>query len=119
MVDAAESPVTSGETYFLGSEAFYSWNDVKRAATRALGRGALTIAVPPALLGTVGAAVELFGRLSGSYPPLNREKAREIRYVCKMCSVEKATRDFGYRQTISLEEGMAETIQWYRREGWL
>jgi nucleoside-diphosphate-sugar epimerase len=119
MVAAAEAPNTAGETYFIGSETFYSWNDVKDAATAALGRRALSVSIPPVLVGAVGAVVEVLGRLSGTYPPLNREKALEIRRVCKRCSTEKAQREFGYRQKIALKDGMAETIEWYRREGWL
>ena len=119
MVDAAESSATAGETYFLGSEAFYSWCEIKDATTAALGKQALTIPVPAALVGTVGAVVEAISKLTGQYPPLNREKAREILETCKMCSVDKARRDFGYRQEVSLEEGVRETIAWYREEGWL
>ncbi len=119
MVDAAASDATVGQTYFVGSEAQYSWDDVRRAVAGALGRKALRVPVPGALVGAVGAAVEFAGRLVGQYPPLNREKAREARVACKMCSVEKARRDFGYRQQIPLDEGMRETIAWYRAQGWL
>lgn len=119
MVDAAESPAAEGETYFIGSETFFSWSDVKQAATSALNRWALTIAVPPFLIGAVGTAVEFAGKVTGSYPPLNREKAREIRHACKMCSIEKAKRDFYYKQRVSLDEGIKETIGWYKKMGWL
>lgn len=119
MVDAAEAEGTAGETYFIGSEETYSWNDVKEAATAALGTTAWTIPVPGPLVGVVGAASEAWGKMTGTYPALNREKAREIRHACKICSVEKAKKDFGYRQQISLEEGVQETIDWYRAEGWL
>lgn len=119
MVDGAEDEATAGETYFVGSEAAYSWNEVKAAATAALGHGALTIPVPGVLVGAVGAVAEAAGRLVGTYPPLNREKAREIRHACTVCSVAKAQRDFGYTQQIPLEEGVRETIAWYRQEGWL
>lgn len=119
MVTAAEDAGTSGETYFLGSETFHSWNDVKEAATEALGRRALTIAVPPPLVGAVGAAVEAAARISGSYPPLNREKALEIRHACKKCSIAKAQSHFGYRTEIPLKDGVRTTIRWYRENGWL
>jgi nucleoside-diphosphate-sugar epimerase len=36
-----------------------------------------------------------------------------------MCSVEKARRDFGYRQEVPLDDGIRETIAWYQAEGWL
>lgn len=119
MIDAAEAGGTTGETYFLGSETFYSWNDVKEAATDALDRRALTIAIPPVLVGAVGAVSEGVGRLTDAYPPLNRDKAREIRFACKMCSIEKAQSHFEYRAPTPLKDGVAETIRWYKRHGWL
>ena len=119
MVDAAGSEETEGETYFVGSEAAYSWREVKEAATEALGVRALTVPIPKALVGAVGAASEFFGSLTGNYPALNREKAREIREACTMCSIAKAQHDFGFRQQVPLNEGVGETIDWYRREGWL
>lgn len=119
MVDAAEAEGTAGETFFIGSERAYSWNEVKEAATQALGTWAVTVPVPGVLVGAVGAVVEGACALFGQYPPLNREKAREIRHACKICSVEKARHDLGYRQEVPLEEGVQETIAWYRQEGWL
>lgn len=119
MVEAARSDATPGETYFLGSETFYSWNDVKDAAVRAFDRPALTVSIPPALVGAVGAVVEAGARIVGKYPPLNREKAREIRDACKKCSIRKAQRDFDYHAPTPLTDGVAETIRWYRDRGWL
>ena len=119
MVDAAESSATAGETYFVGSETFFSWSDVKHAATSALDRWALTVAVPPFLIGPVAMAVEMVGNVTGTYPPLNREKAREIRHACKMCSIEKAKRHFDYAQHVPLERGIKDTISWYKEKGWL
>jgi len=119
MIDAAESNATAGETYFLGSDEAYSWEQIKRATTAALGKKALTIPVPRTLVGPVGAVVEGISSLLGQYPPLNREKAREMLETTKMCSHAKAHRHFGYRQEVPLEEGVRETIAWYRQEGWL
>ena len=119
MIDAAESEATVGETYFLGSDAYYSWREIKTATTAALGKKALTLPVPRVLVGVVGAIVEGISKFSGQYPPLNREKAREILEATKMCSHEKARQHFGYRQAVLLEEGMQETIAWYKAEGWL
>ena len=117
---AAAEEGTAGETYFLGGrEEAYTWNEVKDAATQALGRRALTVPVPGPLVGAVGAASEAWGKITGSYPPLNREKAREIRHACKVCSSAKARQAFGYAPSTSLETGVTRTIQWYRAEGWL
>ena len=118
MADAVEAETAAGETYFLGSEAYYTWNEIRDTIVRALGKPVLKVNVPVPLVGTVGAIVEGVGRLMGEYPPLNRDKAREAK-ASWLCSVAKARRELGYCQSIELEEGMAETVAWYRAQGWL
>ncbi|MFP4229162.1 MAG: NAD-dependent epimerase/dehydratase family protein [Salinivenus sp.] len=119
MVEASFAPATERDVYLLGSPRPYTWAKVKDAATAALDTWAMTVPVPGPLIGVVGAAAEAWGRLTGSYPPLNREKAREIRYASTTCSSAKAERDFGYAPATPLREGIAETIDWYQNEGWL
>ena len=119
MVDAACTPGTAGETYLLGGPRPYAWNEVKEAATDALDTWAMTVPIPGPLISAVGAAAEAWGALTGSYPPLNREKAREIRYACTACAHDKATRDFDYQPSIALEDGVPATIDWYQSKGWL
>ncbi|MFB6247601.1 MAG: NAD-dependent epimerase/dehydratase family protein [Salinibacter sp.] len=119
LVDASLVPSAEGETYLLGSERPYAWNEVKRAATEAIDTWAVTLPVPPVLVGAVGTLAEAWGTLTGTYPPLNRDKAREIRRACTACSVEKAQVDFGYAPEISLDAGVRDTIDWYRRHDWL
>jgi nucleoside-diphosphate-sugar epimerase len=67
----------------------------------------------------VGALAEAWGALPGTYPPLNRDKACEIRHAITACSIEKAQHHFDYAPQISLSEGVSETIDWYEAQGWL
>jgi nucleoside-diphosphate-sugar epimerase len=119
MVDASLSARAEGETYLLGSERPYAWNEVKRAATDALDTWAVTLPIPSGLVGAVGILAEGWGTLTGTYPPLNRDKAREIRYACTACAIEKAQKHFDYRPSISLGKGVNETIAWYNEHDWL
>lgn len=119
MAQAGRSEKSAGETYFLGGAAQYNWNEIRDASATALGRRVLTIPIPPFLVGAIGAVSELVGKLTNTYPPLNREKAAEIRYACLMCDHSKATADFGYAPDKDLWSGIDETIQWYRKENWL
>jgi nucleoside-diphosphate-sugar epimerase len=119
MVTASRAPAAEGETYLLGSPRPYAWNEVKQAATAALDTWAVTVPVPRALVGAVGALAEGWGRLTGTYPPLNRDKARELRHACTACAIEKAERDFDYAPRIPLADGVADTIAWYRDRDWL
>jgi nucleoside-diphosphate-sugar epimerase len=118
MVDLAEASEASGGTYFVGSDRAYSWAEVRSAVEAALGRRTLRLPVPAALIGAAGALAERVGGLAGTLPPLTRDKAEAARYAWT-CSTEKAARDVGYRQRVGLDEGMAETVAWYREMGWL
>ncbi|MFT5143400.1 MAG: dihydroflavonol-4-reductase [Rhodothermales bacterium] len=119
MIDAAESPATVGNTYFLGADPAYSWAQVKDAAARALNRRVFTLRIPESLIVPVGAVVQAAGRLFGTYPPLNREKALEIRDACIMCSSDRARLGFGYTAGVPLVEGFADAVDWYKGAGWL
>ncbi len=115
---AAEVSEAEGETYFLGSEVYYTWPQIRDAVLDALDTRALTLRLPPPLVLFTGAVAETIGRLFGSYPPLNREKAREM-VASWMCSVEKARKELTFRQRISLKEGIRQTVSWYQTHGWL
>jgi nucleoside-diphosphate-sugar epimerase len=119
MLQAATSPDTVGKVFFLGSADAYSWGEIRDAAATALGRRVLTIPLPGFTLPFIGAASEIVGRLLGTYPPLNREKAREIRETCTMCSSDLARETFGFRPDMALWEGIRSTISWYQNEGLL
>lgn len=118
-VDATESVKTTGKTYFLGSERQYSWVEMRDAVVDALGRRVFTINIPPSMVERLAGFVEKAAGLVGKYPPLNRDKAREILNACKMCSVDRAKADFGYSQDVSLEIGVRRTVAWYKDKGWL
>jgi len=50
---------------------------------------------------------------------LNVEKAKDLTQHAWICDTSKAMRDFGYRQNISLEEGVKRTCKWYLQEDWI
>ena len=118
MHQAASSEKTSGEVYFLGSEQFYSWGEIRDAAQQAVNRKVVTLSVPPGAVQVIATLVEKVAGFLGHYPPLNREKAREL-VEPWLCAVDKAKEHFGYMQTVSLEEGISMTINWYKQAGWL
>ena len=118
-LQVALAPAAEGRTYFLGGPTQASWYGIRDAAAAALGRRVLTLPIPRAVVPVVGAVSEMAGRLFGSYPPLNREKAREILEAALMCSSDRAMKDFGYAPIVSVQEGVRQTIEWYREQRWL
>ena len=119
IIEATESSQTTGETYFVGDHQVTTWEALKYATESALGKKSHMIRLPRLLIMSLGTISELAGKISNSYPALNREKAREILHAAKQCSSQKAQDHFGYISRVSLQQGVQETIAWYRAHGWL
>lgn len=118
MVDAAGAESAASDTYYLTGPRNYAWDELRGALEKALGHSILRIRIPTALVGPAGALIEGAGRLFGAYPPFNREKAIEVRRQW-LASSNRAAASFGYQPRIDIEEGLAETVKWYREAGWL
>lgn len=119
-IQAAESPRAEGEVYFIGSDEFYSWTHVGAVTSRLLGRArARHLRVPHSVVYLAGGISGFMGRFQKKPPVFNFEKGRDITQRYWICSVEKAREHFGYRQQLSIDDGVAGTIAWYRGEGWL
>jgi len=119
MIRAAESSISLSRTYFLGSPEIYSWREIKDLTSQILDQKARLVRVPGGLVQAVGYLSEWISALSGQYPALNAEKAREIRFAAKACSSELARKEIGYSPKVGLEEGLRKTIGWYLEQGWL
>ncbi len=120
IVRAANSEKSIGETYFIGSEEVYDWRQVGDVTARVMGRKKPRyIGIPHALVHAVATISGALGRFQSKPPILDREKGRDITQPFWICSVEKAMNDLGYRQRVSIEEGVEETVDWYQRHGWL
>jgi dihydroflavonol-4-reductase len=119
LVMAAESPVTAGQTYFISSKGVYGWREVGDVAKRVMEKAVLRVRIPEFGVYLVSAFAEFFALFSSKPALINFEKARDMVQDYWTCDSSRANRDFGFEQEISLEEGMRETIAWYRAEGWL
>ena len=118
-VMAAESEKARDQTYFISSDRVYGWKEVGDVTRSVIGKAALRIKVPEAGVFTIAAFSEFFGLFSRKPVLINFEKARDMVQDYWTCDSSKAQRDFGYRQEISLEEGIRTTIEWYRSKKWL
>ena len=119
IIESTESPRTTGKTYYVGSSEVVTWEALRNASEAALGKQSTMIRLPRSLIMPLGVISEFAGKLTNTYPPLNREKAREILHATKQCSSKKVEQDCGYSSRVSLEQGVQETIEWYRAQGWL
>jgi dihydroflavonol-4-reductase len=120
IVDAAMSKKTIGELYYVSSDEFYNWDQLMNLIAAGFGKKSVfKLKLPHPLVLSVAAISEFFGKFSTKPPVFNYEKGIDFIQDYWTCSTEKAKRDFGYSQQVSIEDGMKETCQWYLEQKWL
>lgn len=116
---AAISDQSIGQVYFIGSEKFYTWEEVNAITSKLLNKKPIIIKVPHFLVYTIAAIAQFLSIFSKQPATLNIEKAKDITQQYWTCDTSKAIRELGYRQKISIEEGIRRTCDWYKLMKWL
>lgn len=116
---AATKEKSIGQIYFISSEKFYTWPEVNDITAKILGKKAIIVKVPHFLVYTIAGIAQFLAIFSSKAATLNIEKAKDITQQYWICDTSKAMRDLGYRQNISLEEGIRRTIEWYKEMKWI
>jgi dihydroflavonol-4-reductase len=116
---ALEQDAAKNKTYFIGAERHYTWREVNDLTSEILNRRGLTLKLPHALVYSVAGLSEFLSIFRAKPSVLNWEKGRDMVQSHWTASVEKAKNELGYRQKLSLEDGVKDTIEWYRKQGWL
>lgn len=97
----------------------YAQTDVVRAAAAAMGRRAAILPIPGGAL-RVGATVDSLLAKWGRRPPkLTHDRARYLAHPDWTADVGPLLACDIWRPATALAPGMAQTVAWYRREGWL
>ena len=108
-----------GKTYFITEDGWHTYHDVYEVVCRLTGRRPPTLSLSKsaakALIYPVFIANSLFGGWSFLWDPKTVDAAASKRAY----SIEKAKSELGYAPKYSLEDGLKETIQWYRDNGML
>jgi nucleoside-diphosphate-sugar epimerase len=97
----------------------YGWREIMQAAAVAIGRKpAALLPVPAALVLGLGAANSLAGRLGGEPRIMTLGKAREALHAdWSVTAAERGPVDYACR--FDLDSGFADSVAWYRTQGWL
>lgn len=105
--------------YHLSDGTAPSWRVVNDAIAAAVGRRVRTVGVPrPAAIG-VAMMETLVARVRRSKPLLTRGRIAELASEDWSCDISRARQELGFTPETPLEDGMRETANWYRAEGWL
>lgn len=116
---AAESQKSVGQTYFIANEAPPSFSEALEGIQKALKVKTITVRIPIPLFVFAAFLSQLFSKLKGEAASFNSQKAREISSKFWICDVSKAEKELGFTPKYSLEQGLTETVDWYRQNNWL
>lgn len=112
---------TLGATFELddGHPGGYSWDDLAEAAAATMGVRLRPLVIPGSVVRAAAAASSLLARILRRSPMLAIGKARELLHPDWVCHDRAFERCARWRATIALRDGFADTIGWYRSQGWL
>ncbi len=116
---SAVNEKSNGEIYFISSEKVYNWDEVGKVTSEVLKKKAIRIKIPHFVVFTIAGFAQFFALFSSKPATLNIEKAKDLTQHAWTCDTSKAIRDIGYKQNISLEEGIKRTCDWYKKMKWI
>ncbi len=116
---AADRGASIGQIYEPddGKSAGWSHRGFARAVARAVGRQRLSTVATPALLLKAGGQLDKLVRRSRA--KLTPDRARYIAHPDWVASEGKCPPAALWRPERDTDDALAETVRWYRREGWL
>jgi len=116
---AAEYEKSAGQTYFISSEKYYTWDEVGKITSKVLSKKPIKIKVPHSIVYSIAAIAQVIASFSSKPATLNIEKARDLTRNAWICDTSKAIRELNYHQSFSLEEGIKRTCDWYKSQNWI
>jgi nucleoside-diphosphate-sugar epimerase len=119
LLAAADGAQALGHCYFLTHPEPVSWSAFAATSSKIIGRSARTLTIPAWAADVFGLGAEWVGRLTGSPSILSRDKIREARCRYWLCDSRRAAAELGFTAETSFEQGLAETLAWYKETGWI
>ncbi len=117
---ASETSNGLRQTYFVAHETPSTWREMSQIAGELLKINVRPLpSISLSLLKGVARVCEMGARIRGKAALFNRQKLAEIAAPGWVADSAKITREFGFHCQIDLREALAETIEWYKEQGWL
>jgi len=110
---------TLGETYILTSEDYYTYKEAFTIIANILGVPPPKRHVPVWFAKMGIWFIEKLNALRGIDDFVFHVSVVDDMQVDRRYSIEKAKKELGYQPKYTFEEGMKETIQWYKENGYL
>lgn len=116
---AGRTEAPTGRTYFVGGDERPTLQELTRLIAAGLGRRAVGVRIPYPVAHLAARGVELASGLAGRPAMFTTDKARDLYQSAWCCRSDRARRELGFAQQVTLEDGLHRTAHWYQRHGWL
>jgi nucleoside-diphosphate-sugar epimerase len=116
---ALAKTIPSGEVFYLAADDVFSSQLLMTTIAEKLGVDPYRFRLPKPALYAAAAAGTAFGYLSKKTFALNIDKLNELLPDYWICSNQKAKDQLGFAAEFTIQTGIANTIDWYKRENWL
>ena len=117
--DALEKAPT-GNVYLISEDRAYTQKEYRKIAAAALGKkGIFSVPLPLMAVKIVSKIAEKWGVARMMPSTLNSDKYNIMAQRNWDVDISKAKKDFGFRPEVNLEQGIKNSIEWYRQKNWL
>lgn len=97
----------------------YGWAEIVKLAVGSVGGTYRPVSIPSGILPFTGWVSEVLGRFGATPPIFTRGKVREMLHGNWAVQDDLAPPEQVWKARIPVEQGFAQTIAWYRVQGWL
>ena len=106
--------------YNVSEERAYTSSEFRLYAQKKLGKKVVVpVTVPLFVLKAVSFISEKIGNMQGKASTLNMDKYRIMKQRNWKCDISEIQKDLDFTPEYSLEKGVSEIIEWYKKEGWI
>ncbi len=118
ILQAVVSPLTH-QSYNISDGLGYDRFALANLSKKILAKRTLKFHIPLSLVRMMASILDFLYANRNTTPALNKEKLAELTAVNWVCDIEKAKMELGYQPRYNLEQGLKETLHWYKENHWL
>jgi len=107
-----------GEVYLLTNPDSLPFDSIRKILQQALEVRRFPLYVPEWAALTVASLSEKIFPVIGKTPPVSRKNI-ESTIADRVFSIEKAIKELGFHPRVDPAEGLKETVEWYKKQGWV
>jgi nucleoside-diphosphate-sugar epimerase len=112
-------PAAAGKTFYVASGEVTTARAVAGEIAGQMKTWTLPLSLPTVALWPLCCLQETISWLTGRPSVLSRQKYAELRAPGWVCDPTRLRQEVGFVDGTTLKNGIAETLAWYRQEGWL